>query len=186
MYLYGFADAIRISIHALLAESDRVGRPSHGGVHQFQSTLSLRRATGDLGLDLGGQVNFNPRSPCGERLSPRCSPRRCRAISIHALLAESDGAKRRLFLIAMTFQSTLSLRRATMCSRCHKKPRLISIHALLAESDYHSIASEHIITQFQSTLSLRRATQKPANYVQRLQNFNPRSPCGERPGIRGR
>ena len=79
----------------------------------FLSTLSLRRATGRLaGYDAGNQ-NFYPRSPCGERQLERrylrlCSdyfyprspcgerpfgitaPHRQTAISIHALLAESD------------------------------------------------------------------------------------------------
>ena len=59
---------IRISIHALLAESDK---------HSPNSKNRKR--------------NFYPRSPCGER------PGRCRCwvlsdiISIHALLAESDA-----------------------------------------------------------------------------------------------
>ena len=59
-----------ISIHALLAESDRQGRlPAVFALCKFLSTLSLRRATlwglmGGLSCD-----NFYPRSPCGERLS---------------------------------------------------------------------------------------------------------------------
>ena len=36
------------------------------------------------------QKYFYPRSPCGERRSARCSLRETAAISIHALLAESD------------------------------------------------------------------------------------------------
>ena len=101
-----------ISIHALLAESDRAAIPlgSHfsnfyprspcgerripgggtGGVDAFLSTLSLRRATNSLDDILAG-VN----------------------ISIHALLAESDG----VFNLFANPGST------------------ISIHALLAESD---------------------------------------------------
>ena len=63
-------DAIRISIHALLAESDLF--PAGGSVLGilFLSTLSLRRATGrDSGASAGP------------------------TISIHALLAESDAQK---------------------------------------------------------------------------------------------
>ena len=101
----------------------------------FLSTLSLRRATpimvrepatsnfyprSPCGERPGCQrlcerptTNFYPRSPCGERPilgSPRAG---CPAISIHALLAESD-----LKLFAKRFSnslflSTLSLRRAT-------------------------------------------------------------------------
>ena len=56
-----------ISIHALLAESDV--KVVEIGVRciVFLSTLSLRRATAPVGLDLVGQMDFYPRSPCGER-----------------------------------------------------------------------------------------------------------------------
>ncbi len=58
----------RISIHALLAESDTI-LPRAWSVHQeFQSTLSLRRATAYAFKKLIEYVHFNPRSPCGERL----------------------------------------------------------------------------------------------------------------------
>ena len=103
----------------------------------FLSTLSLRRATSADCSCRNGRPDFYPRSPCGERpvlhglqglfvsdhFYPRspCGERlaRCRfwalsnAISIHALLAESDGND---FLNANRkplFLSTLSLRRAT-------------------------------------------------------------------------
>ena len=102
----------RISIHALLAESDTM------------ATASKNR-----------YLHFYPRSPCGERpitagagtmILPFLSTLSLRratgfhkincqmmVISIHALLAESD--RRRLWLLAQTasFLSTLSLRRAT-------------------------------------------------------------------------
>ena len=81
---------IVISIHALLAESDRYGVGIAEIDLAFLSTLSLRRAT--VGLNLIGQMehisihallaesdihgvdfqsafmHFYPRSPCGERL----------------------------------------------------------------------------------------------------------------------
>ena len=79
----------------------------------FLSTLSLRRATAVPTLQPWHAANFYPRSPCGERLSKRRLPSSCRLflstlslrratagvwrdmdleiISIHALLAESDG-----------------------------------------------------------------------------------------------
>ena len=56
-----------ISIHALLAESDR---PNHGKRNKkvkFLSTLSLRRATGRITENGTKKLNFYPRSPCGER-----------------------------------------------------------------------------------------------------------------------
>ena len=101
--------------------------------------------------------NFYPRSPCGERLLPSlCSAsaqtflstlslRRATTIlnnlvlhqfiSIHALLAESDHGRHRVFCRALQFLSTLSLRRATFSVRFPRRYAHISIHALLAESD---------------------------------------------------
>ena len=58
----------RISIHALLAESDIEVVEIGVRCSIFLSTLSLRRATKYLA---GGKIqdpDFYPRSPCGERL----------------------------------------------------------------------------------------------------------------------
>ena len=199
------AEALRISIHALLAESDSGHNPASSSMSRFQSTLSLRRATVEsLGGLLAGEFQstlslrratttdwstggsfafqstlslrratifafvetiagryFNPRSPCGERLQFRAGRPTPRGISIHALLAESD-----------TGRSGGTVRGA------------ISIHALLAESDWSPLASTVDPSSFQSTLSLRRATDQ-ADYadLDNPDDFNPRSPCGERQGI---
>ena len=170
--------ACGISIHALLAESDNV-RITHNP----------------------GPRYFYPRSPCGERqphsrktgrLQPFLSTLSLRratfvpahvavvpAISIHALLAESDIA---LLILPIRrpdfyprspcgerppitfrhcttylFLSTLSLRRATVHYDNYNLHCVISIHALLAESDHQHLSSD-----------FRRGY------------FYPRSPCGER------
>ena len=140
----------------------------------------MRRATSRADGVLGEWDDFNPRSPCGERLGRRRSPQR-----------------------APQFQSTLSLRRATLRGcRVGRTPRdfnprspcgerrdaivdlevasTISIHALLAESDATQFRLLLILYKFQSTLSLRRATQGGHPQGQCLSYFNPRSPCGER------
>ena len=123
-----------ISIHALLAESDRF------------RCWSIPR-----------DRNFYPRSPCGERRLWACSVgsacsflstlslRRATAlrasrqqpagISIHALLAESDLRFSVFNLLDLSFLSTLSLRRATNNNNYVVTRGNISIHALLAESD---------------------------------------------------
>ena len=59
----------------------------------FLSTLSLRRATRRLWLRISLFDNFYPRSPCGERLCNHFRIRQDAGISIHALLAESDGKR---------------------------------------------------------------------------------------------
>ena len=148
--------------------------------HKFLSTLSLRRATVAPVLAVGRAGYFYPRSPCGERLHLYASSGVDFAISIHALLAESDVDKRCKLGRHNRFLSTLSLRRATRIDRniangqSHFYPRspcgerlpalhnifkllTISIHALLAESD-----------EFRKLLY-------PGST-----NFYPRSPCGER------
>ena len=147
---------------------------------RFLSTLSLRRATTSCDVYMAmAFCNFYPRSPCGERRCQTLSDFRYTAISIHALLAESDTVGNRLTPNCPAFLSTLSLRRATfLCFVARKVPgflstlslrrattparilsRLleISIHALLAESDEQKCRN-------------RKA------YI----NFYPRSPCGER------
>ena len=102
-------------------------------------------------------INFYPRSPCGERLCvieliergliflSTLSLRRATgapveripssSISIHALLAESDGGRGRQRRDLLRFLSTLSLRRATTARIIDPTFGKISIHALLAESD---------------------------------------------------
>ena len=128
------------------------GRPEY----EFQSTLSSRRATvlGDFYTFLN--TDFNPRSPHGERL-----------------------AGLPVGLVPGEFQSTLSSRRATR-----------TYQDLLAVGEFQSTLSSRRATAqadsrirssaFQSTLSSRRATRSPSFLSRRRQNFNPRSPHGER------
>ena len=145
-----------ISIHALLAESDRccpcaIIAPAIS-IHALLAESDATTATTSWCARY-----FYPRSPCGERRSgtksvngdrpflSTLSLRRatcnncifcfCHKISIHALLAESDVS--------------LSI----MMQLCE-----ISIHALLAESDPKRQARPVAQIIFLSTLSLRRAT----------------------------
>ena len=60
--------AKRISIHALLAESDKTTQQAGWRQNEFLSTLSLRRATVLWVLRKVPILDFYPRSPCGERL----------------------------------------------------------------------------------------------------------------------
>ena len=57
---------------------------------EFLSTLSLRRATHPLAILSNSHTDFYPRSPCGERRVEWRNKPQVSAISIHALLAESD------------------------------------------------------------------------------------------------
>ena len=85
----------KISIHALLAESDRAPQPPPGKSSIFLSTLSLRRATFVKIMNVSSGLNFYPRSPCGERQQAEALKVSALRISIHALLAESDRVRQR-------------------------------------------------------------------------------------------
>ena len=61
------ASPCRISIHALLAESDQRGGVLVRQPEIFLSTLSLRRATRGPEARIRPVIYFYPRSPCGER-----------------------------------------------------------------------------------------------------------------------
>ena len=149
---------LAISIHALLAESDR---------HIFQVfaaavIISIHALLAESDGQLGGQ-----------RQPP--------AISIHALLAESDTDSGGGSGGITPFLSTLSLRRATKLWWPFAVTQSISIHALLAESDWAVGAAARPREVFLSTLSLRRATRCLRRRFCPRRNFYPRSPCGERP-----
>ena len=123
-----------ISIHALLAESDgsmNINPPCFViSIHALLAESDAERL-----CDALEHLHFYPRSPCGERPGQfrRCT--RSTDISIHALLAESDFAPFMRWVYARLFLSTLSLRRATPPAATKINPGL-----------------------FLSTLSLRRAT----------------------------
>ena len=170
-----------ISIHALLAESDR---------KRCQSRPDSR--------------NFYPRSPCGERLTTLTTSRRTKQflstlslrratvrqvilaepfifISIHALLAESDHRPAKSGLGRPIFLSTLSLRRATHDeavfsvkhrhfyprSPCGERPLLPLCYNRPSDFYPRSPCGERLVAVcydyysigFLSTLSLRRATE---------------------------
>ena len=147
----------KISIHALLAESDAVFDGNRYKIKKFLSTLSLRRATPnsrplfcskDISIHallaesddtVGGKsykllkISIHALLAESDRFKHKASPRLY--ISIHALLAESDACILTISICTALFLSTLSLRRATRKGQSSGAGIGISIHALLAESD---------------------------------------------------
>ena len=103
-----------ISIHALLAESDRLLMCFWPFGRLFLSTLSLRRATRALRQLQSALCYFYPRSPCGERPSKLAKTSWTENISIHALLAESDSTCARRFKVVHYFYPR---------SPCGERPR---------------------------------------------------------------
>ena len=102
----------KISIHALLAESDPPVRDIIQWEGIFLSTLSLRRATLAGPSGPAFLYNFYPRSPCGERRKPRALKSR-RIVFLSTLSLRRATSAVFLLLAAGVFLSTLSLRRAT-------------------------------------------------------------------------
>ena len=152
---------VKISIHALLAESDGILGRRLWHRQQFLSTLSLRRATTANRTDPSAILDFYPRSPCGER-QQKCGNRKP---DINFYPRSPCGERPpRLSRVVPTpiFLSTLSLRRATHTPHSAGPWQGISIHALLAESDTPRLSRVVPTPIFLSTLSLRRATTPPA------------------------
>ena len=117
MHFLGNIRCLLISIHALLAESDRAG----------WQPWTVRRY-------------FYPRSPCGERPLPPHKQKRRNWISIHALLAESDVTNAQPHkIVVISIHALLAESDYRFCAA--RVPKNISIHALLAESDPSNFAS---------------------------------------------
>ena len=128
---------LMISIHALRKESDMAFFRCAMGISKFQSTLSVRRATGggaEHGICLGISIHALRKEsdtdywgayPAGKEFQSTLSVRRATGMCCVPLSAER-------------FQSTLSVRRATKSQRHLYRPMVISIHALRKESDYGS------------------------------------------------
>ena len=101
-------DRLRISIHALHEESDTTDSVEPSPV-QFQSTLSMRRATGQQShLCPVGHISIHALHE--ESDWPRLRPSPCRRrISIHALHEESDSAAGHFCPLFETQASCLAL-----------------------------------------------------------------------------
>ena len=147
-----------ISIHALLAESDKQQHHCFFGVVLFLSTLSLRRATNRCVTIYTRHRTFLSTLSLRRATGPKLRQFLRALISIHALLAESDPSAAHASKASTLFLSTLSLRRATPRGGYCYLDNLISIHALLAESDNRYGRPIDVQLVFLSTLSLRRAT----------------------------
>ena len=112
-----------------------MSRCTVAGSCRFLSTLSLRRATLLFwGEQYGGKI------------------------SIHALLAESDGASNNPQHLPLAISIPALLAESDFVCQFACCGWVISIHALLAESDVSFMLYDTSSLIFLSTLSLRRAT----------------------------
>ena len=149
---------ITISIHALLAESDKRNQLQNGRNSHFypRSPCGERQWSGSQ--QPAGTTNFYPRSPCGER-------------HILCVVSVQVGG----------FLSTLSLRRATQIKQTYRAEISISIHALLAESDRPIDVPQYQILDISIHALLAESDEKHTGKTVFNLYFYPRSPCGERP-----
>ena len=174
------------------------------GVDSFGISIHAPRVGSDLVVQVLAFwiVNFNPRSPCGERLQRYTYSLRALRISIHAPRVGSDRPARctagpawhfnprspcgerpspdLLYFRQATFQSTLPVWGATQIPLELSGDLNISIHAPRVGSDdwFDWLESEAEI----SIHAPRVGSDRILNLVFHVLNdFNPRSPCGERP-----
>ena len=127
----------------------------------FQSTLSVRRATGQLSRAAHPDpISIHALRKESDKSIPDAV--QLDIISIHALRKESDWLRYGYYVQRFIFQSTLSVRRATLYKRAGRPELSISIHALRKESDRWSPVAPEQDAVFQSTLSVRRATHELA------------------------
>ena len=124
---------------------------------EFLSTLSLRRATWSGAIVSTSQKLFLSTLSLRRATVQVAAPVVTKAISIHALLAESDAGKPGFFYTQKNFYPR---------SPCGERPS--SRHTLQSPSNFYprSPCGERP--------SSRHTLQSPSN-------FYPRSPCGERP-----
>ena len=133
---------LRISIHALLAESDQAANGLANAPPEISIHALLAESDAHTAKNTSIAGHFYPRSPCGERLTLiALSTQPTRFLSTLSLRRAT--VVNNIIFVPGKFLSTLSLRRATTKSDQGANSRKISIHALLAESDSQGADSWH-------------------------------------------
>ena len=127
---------------------------------RFRSTLPVWGAMTARPPRCRCSGNFNPCSPCGERLPGE------------RVLPPAPG-----------FQSTLPVWGATPLIGTSWAASTISIHAPRVGSDGNEAPGQARLIKFQSTLPAWGATPRSSALLPESSHFNPRSPRGERPQI---
>ena len=137
------------------------GRAAWEPLHRFQSTRPVWGATWLRPLGQSCQKDFNPRAPCGARQHLRPFSRRSYNFNPRApcgarLMDQAAAAGNN------EFQSTRPVWGATIKTRQLVSQQIISIHApRVGRDDTETLDTEQ------------------------CRNFNPRAPCGARPGDDG-
>ena len=175
-------DSLHISIHAPRVGGDHPcawcsppyryfnPRPPCGGRHtsvgevllRFEISIHAPRVGGDSIMAYRQLVkrDFNPRPPCGGRLGPPSDAQKSTLISIHAPRVGGDFSGIGNAIGSVIFQSTPPVWGATSPGQSRTYSRL-----------------------FQSTPPVWGATAAPPRPRCPFHHFNPRPPCGGRPGF---
>ena len=123
--------------------------------------------------------NFNPHSPCGERLFASSIIFTYMDFNPHSPCGERLRPPE-FYINFFRFQSTLPMRGATFTPpKASGVAADFNPHSPCGERLCHS-AGHGLIKIFQSTLPMRGATILPVLFLIFLLHFNPHSPCGER------
>ena len=128
-------------------------------------------------ISIGG---FQSTLPVGGATAGVCGISGGTVISIHAPRGGSDLWKMLYDSKRKVFQSTLPVGGATTSLEGLTNRDKISIHAPRGGSDYRWPDVSDSFYEFQSTLPVGGATRAEPDYLETLENFNPRSPWGER------
>ena len=155
-------------------------RLHHVCVFEFQSTLPVWGATRRAACRPWRYLYFNPRSPCGERPSISTRTSSTATISIHAPRVGSDcsGLRRRAAWSHFNPRSPCGER---LLHRVDGFDDVrISIHAPRVGSDAQE--ADHAFDYAEISIHAPRVGSDVEflERAQRLFDFNPRSPCGER------
>ena len=193
---------VSISIHTPLAGSDGTARPWSRPCGNFNPHSPCGERRGRRSSCLPSSY-FNPHSPCGERQYAYRHPSVKVEISIHTPLAGSDEAGAAVLVKAdvISIHTPLAGSDSLLCGR-YQYNKFQS--TLLLRGATPASRRLRDMIEFQSTLPLRGATSGlirarnadgisihtplagsdgPCTGRRRLslRNFNPHSPCGERP-----
>ena len=124
---------------------------------------------------------FNPRSPCGERLSDS-SPKNSWSVFQSTLPVWGATTRYPIAWMSWEFQSTLPVWGATGWEACPATRCGSYFNPRSPCGERHKVVKMSTSGKgFQSTLPVWGATPMASPCSSRAANFNPRSPCGERP-----
>ena len=146
----------------------------------FQPTLPVRGATPERYPARSRPCNFNPRSPCGERLLPLVGDIVDELISTHAPRAGSDITTTSQSCLKTSFQPTLPVRGATGSDAGPSTASDSFQPTLPVRGATAHVVVDHVDVVISTHAPRAGSDNMFGDAADGGQDFNPRSPCGER------